>query len=93
MNEHQQILWQNMVDLIESYIDGQTEDFYGIVGKLEGALDAAEIEDNNLIKEWYDVWIPLEIQRSTENNNIDKSKALERLKNMKKFLLSKRMTF
>ena len=45
MDEHQHRLWKKMIDLIESYLSNETQDFYGIVGKLEGALDAI---DNNL---------------------------------------------
>jgi hypothetical protein len=39
MTEHQRRLWQGMVDLIQRYLDGETTDFYGTVGKLEGSLD------------------------------------------------------
>lgn len=87
MTEHQQRLWQTMIDLIQSYLEGKTEDFYGLVGKLEGALDASEIKDNTLINQWYDFWTPLEIRRAVEGNNVDKEKAIRELKNMKSFLL------
>ena len=89
MNEHQKRLWQSMIDLIQSYLNGDTEDFYSIVGKLEGALDASEIKDAALVNQWYDFWTPLEIRRAVEGNNINKSKAIEELTNMKFFLLSK----
>lgn len=89
MNEHQQRLWQNMIDLIQNYLNSETEDFCGIVGKLEGALDASEIKDADLINQWYDFWTPLEIRRAVEGNEVNKTDALEALKVMKKFLLSK----
>lgn len=89
MNEHQIRLWQGMIDSIESYLRGETEDFYGIVGELEGALDASEIKDEILIDEWYEFWTPLEIRRAVERNNVKKSKAIEELMGMKKFLLKK----
>ncbi len=89
MNEHQQRLWQNMIDLIRSCLNGETEDFYKVIGGLEGALDASEIKDEDLIHQWYDFWTPLEIRRAVEGNHINKVKALEELKGMQNFLLSK----
>mgnify|MGYP000051759367 CR=1 FL=1 len=86
MNEHQIRLWRGMIDSIESYLCGETEDFYGIVGNLEGALDASETKNEALIEEWYEFWTPLEIRRAVEGNNVTKSKAIEELKSMKKFL-------
>ena len=46
---HEQRLWQNMVDLIQNYLNGETKDFYGLIGQLEGALDASDIQDHALI--------------------------------------------
>lgn len=88
MNDHHQRLWQNMIDLIQSYIDGQTEDFCSVVGKLEGALDASEIHDNALVNQWYNFWTPLEISRALEGNDVDKEKAIRELNAMKVFLLA-----
>ena len=90
MNEHQQKLWQNMINLIQSYLDQETEDFSSVIGKLEGALDASEIKDTALINQWYDFWIPLEIRRAVEGNYVNKTKARIELINMKSFLLSKK---
>lgn len=86
MTDHQRQLWQSMIDQIQNYLDGKTEDFYGLVGNLEGALDASAITDDQLINRWYDFWTPLEIRRSIEGNNIDKQKGIQELKNMKNFL-------
>jgi hypothetical protein len=36
-----------MIDLIDSYLSNETQDFYGIVGKLKGALDTSEIKDKD----------------------------------------------
>lgn len=88
MTDHQQRLWQNMIDSIQSYLDGKTKDFYNLVGKLEGALDASDIKDDVLINKWYDFWTPLEIRRTIEGNNINKQKAIEELIRMKEFLLN-----
>jgi len=78
-----------MIDLIQSYLDEQTDDFYSIVGKLEGALDASEIKEEVLVSQWYDFWTPLEIRRAIEGNDVDKNKAIEELTAMKLFLLSR----
>jgi hypothetical protein len=76
-----------MIDAIQNYLDGKNEDFFGLVGKLEGALDASGIEDDILINQWYDFWTPLEIRRSIEGSNVNKQKAIEELTKMNKFLL------
>jgi len=87
MNEHQIRLWINMIGLIESYLSCETEDFYGIVGQLEGALDACEIKDNDLINQWYDFWVPLEIRRAVEGKEVNRTKAVEELTALKEFLM------
>ncbi len=76
-----------MISLIDSYINSTTHNFYGIVGDLEGALDASEIQDSDLIKQWYDVWTPLEIRRAVEGNAVNKTLAIEELSAMKSFLI------
>jgi hypothetical protein len=87
MNDHQQRLWQSMIDLIQTYLNEETKDFYGLVGELEGALDASDIQDNVLISRWYDFWTPLEVRRAIQGNNVDQQKAIEELFKMKEFLL------
>ena len=75
-----------MIDLIQGYLNGESNDFYGLVGKLEGALDVADIKDKKLINEWYDFWTPLETRRAIEGSKIDKQNAIIELKLMKEFL-------
>ena len=87
MNEHQQRLWESMVGLIDSYLNNEDRDFYEIVGKLEGALDASEIKDDSLITQWYDFWTPLEIRRAVEGKKPNKDNAIKELKAMRSFLL------
>ena len=89
MNEHQLRIWHSMIDLIQAYLDGNTDDFYGTVGQLEGALDASDIRDRVTIDQWYDFWTPLEARRAIEGNRVNKQKAIEELTRMKKFLRSK----
>ena len=87
MTYHQKRLWQSMIDLIQRYLNEETNDFYDLVGKLEGALDAADIKDKKLVSKWYDFWTPLETRRAIQGNNIDKEKATKELKMMQEFLL------
>lgn len=87
MTDYQRRLWKSMIDEIQHYLDGETEDFYGLVGRLEGALDAADIKNDQLINQWYDFWTPLETRRSIEGNDVNKQKAMNELINMKNFLL------
>ena len=87
MNEHQHKLWENMIGLIDSYLNDENQDFYTIVGKLEGALDASEIKDCNLINQWYDFWTTLETRRAVEGRQPNREKTVEELKAMKSFLV------
>lgn len=87
-NEHQRRIWKSMIDMIQCCIDCQACDFYAVVGKIEGALDAAEIKNDAIISQWYDFWLPLETRRAVEGNNVDTVKAIEELVAMKNFLLS-----
>lgn len=90
MNEHQQRLWQRMINAIDSYLSEEDEDFFKLVGDLEGNLDASEIKDSILIGEWYDFWTSLEIVRAValdEGNFVDKAEVIEDLEDMKRFLI------
>jgi hypothetical protein len=78
-----------MLEFIQEYLDGETDDFCSVVGKLEGALDAAEIKDKAIINEWYEKWIPLETRRAVKGNDVKKGDAMDELSAMKTFLLSK----
>ena len=79
---------QRMIDLISSYLNGNTVNFFNLVGSLESALDASEISDERLVKQWYDFWTPLEIRRAVEGNKVNQEKAIKELKAMKEFLLN-----
>ena len=86
--ERQYQLWKSMIDAVDSYINNETQDFSGTVGKLEEALDPSEFKDVDLISKWYDFWAPLENRRATEGNEVNKPKAMVELMAMKEFLLS-----
>lgn len=76
-----------MIDVIDSYLSNEIQDFYGIIGKLEGALDASAIQDNDLVNQWYDFWTPLETRRAVEGKEVNRDKAIEELTAMKSFLI------
>lgn len=87
MNNHQKRLWKEMIELIQSYLDSQEKDFNKLVGNLEGALDATEINDTALINQWYEFWTPLEIHRALNRSNTEPQSMKKELKSMQKFLI------
>jgi L-rhamnose mutarotase len=88
MTDHQKRLWRSMIEEIQNFLDGKSNNFFNLVGNLEGALDASEISDENIVKQWYQYWTPLEIMRAIQGNNIDRIKAQQELINMRNFLLN-----
>ncbi len=87
LNDHQLRLWHRMIHLIQKYLKGESNDFFGTVGELEGALYAAEIKDRNLVQRWFDFWEPLEIQRAVDGTCTDRLAVKKNLVAMKQFLL------
>ena len=55
-----------MIDMISQYLEHTSSDFYSLVGNLEGALDASELKDTELVTKWYEYWGPLEIRRANQ---------------------------
>lgn len=88
MNKHQSRLLNHMILTMQDYIDEKADDFYVIVGILEGALDASEIRDRKFIDQWYDYWTPLEARRASEGGKVNRHEAVKELEAMKAFLLS-----
>ena len=62
--------------------------YFDLVYELEGALDAGEFKDQNLVLQWYDYWTPLEILYATKGNNVLLEEINEFLKSMESFLKS-----
>ncbi|HFD32193.1 MAG TPA: hypothetical protein ENJ28_05740 [Gammaproteobacteria bacterium] len=69
MNEHQKRLLKQMINLINQYRKGQVK-YSNFVGELEGALDAGEFKDNEMIEKWYDLWTNLEIMNALKGNEV-----------------------
>ncbi len=70
LNDHQVRLWRRMLQLIEEFRCGKLK-YYEFVGALEGALDAGEFRDKDLVDKWYDFWTPLEIVRAQNGSRVD----------------------
>lgn len=87
-NEHQSRLWHSMIQSIEDFRKGKSQ-YYDFVGELEGALDAGDFQDKDLIEQWYDFWIPLESLRAQKGNNITIEEANKYLSDMETFLRSR----
>jgi len=86
-NEHQSRIWHGMLKTIYSFRKGEIS-YRKLVYGLEGFLDAGEFVDQNLIKQWYDYWTPLEILYSTKGNNVKLDDSYTYLFDMEFFLLA-----
>lgn len=87
-NKHQLRLWNSMIQSIEDFRKGKLQ-YYDFVGELEGALDAGEFQDKNLVELWYDFWTPLESLRAQKGNNVTIEEANKYLSDMEMFLRSR----
>lgn len=87
-NEHQIRLWESMNTLVDDYLENKITFDY-LVPSLEGILDSIEIKDKDIVKEWYDVWTPLEIINAEKDTNISNQDKEKVAKEMKKYLLRK----
>lgn len=87
-NEHQLRLWNSMIQSIEDFRKGKLQ-YYDFVGELEGALDAGEFQDMNLVEQWYDFWTPLESLRAQKGNNVTIKETNKYLSDMESFLRSR----
>lgn len=89
-DEHQLRIWKEMIEKINDYLSG-SEDYRVFVKRLEGLLDASEIKDQDLIKEWYKFWTPLEIynaDRIDTGKEAKKEEIIGEIKAMSEFLIN-----
>lgn len=68
LTEHQRRLFKHMIQLLDLYRRGDVK-FSSLVGELEGALDAAELQAD-LARQWYQIWTPLEITRAVRGEGV-----------------------
>jgi len=87
-NEHQLRIWRTMIKLTNNYLEGRINFGY-LVNSLEGALDASEITDNKLTRQWYDFWTPLEAINAEIEIKISNKEKLRVVREMLNFLMSK----
>jgi hypothetical protein len=84
-NEHQSRLWNSMLKSIADFREEKVK-YYDFVGALEGALDAGEFQNKDLIQKWYDYWTPLEILRAQKGHNVTIKEAEKYISDMESFL-------
>ena len=87
MNEHQKRLLKQMINLINQYRKGQVK-YSNFVGELEGALDAGEFKDNEMIEKWYELWTNLEIMNALKGNEVRLEEVSNDIDEMESFLIS-----
>lgn len=87
LGDHQSRLWQRMLQLIEDFRQGKVS-YYDFVGALEGALDAGEFKDKDLIDRWYDLWTPLETVRAQCGNGVNVESVEHYVSDMEAYLKS-----
>jgi hypothetical protein len=68
-SDHQRRLLQNMLSAMSSYRQGKMP-FSRMVGELEGALDAGDFKDEDMLKTWYDVWTDLETLNALSGDSV-----------------------
>lgn len=74
-----------MLESIRAFRQGKLQ-YYNFVGALEGALDASEFRDKNLVERWYDHWTPLESVRAQKGNDVTVEEVDDYLRDMETFL-------
>ena len=87
-NEHQSSLWNGMLKFIEDFRKGKLQ-YYDLVYELEGALDAGEFKNKNLVEQWYKFWVPLEILSAQKGNSVTIEEVNKYLSDMESFLRSR----
>ena len=84
-NAHQSKIWFSMIKSIADFRKGELR-YFDLVYNLEGALDAGEFEDSNLLEEWYIFWTPLEILYAVKGNSVTAKDANKYIADMESFL-------
>ena len=70
-----------MLESIRDFRQGKLQ-HYNFVSALEGALDASEFLDKNLVERWYDHWTPLESVRAQKGNDVTVEEVDDYLRDM-----------
>lgn len=85
LNDHQSRLWSGMLQLIEDFQQGNLR-YCDFLDALEGALDAGEFRDRNLVEKWCEFWTPLEIVRAQRGNEVSVEEVKNYVFNMREYL-------
>ncbi len=86
-NKLQSKLWANMLELIKKFRKEEIN-YSELIYRLEGALDAGDYQNEELVKQWYDYWTPLEIEYVNKGNNVSIGDINGYLSDMELFLES-----
>jgi hypothetical protein len=86
-NEHQIRLWKRMIDAVEKYYRKDLS-LFNLVGWLESSLDAGEFKDEELLKEWDDLCLQIEIWNALKEDGqeIPMDKVEQDVSHMEAFL-------
>lgn len=90
-NEHQVRLWKKMVDFLEEYRNDKRS-LESLVDTLENSLDAGEFKDQELVRNWYKFWTPLETYRAVkldQNEPAIPEEIMPQIEAMRSFLTDK----
>lgn len=84
-NNNQSKLWHKILQSIEAFRKEEIS-YCDLVYSLEGTLDAGELKNEEIIKQWYDLWTPLEIWSATKGDRATIEDVDQRLSDMESFL-------
>lgn len=87
MTAHQMRLWGRMHQHIDQYRNGKIS-FGELVLNLERTLDACEFKNQDLVKEWYEFWGPLEIRAALYGSFVKQKDVADELDAFERFLSS-----
>jgi hypothetical protein len=79
------VLWHRMIELIESYKNGHVR-FPKLVNGLEGIMDAQDLSDKLIVKQWYELWTPLEIRNAGNRGNVKIQEVLREVEALESFI-------
>jgi hypothetical protein len=88
INELQKRLWADMLKAMVGYRKGELS-YSNFINKLEGAWQAGEYKENELIEKWFDLWCPFEILSATKGDSTTIEDVDKYLLEMELFLKSK----
>jgi hypothetical protein len=84
---HQQRILRKMLELIASYEQSGII-LSQLVDELEAAVNAGEFREQDFVRQWYELWAPLEITRAVKHSDATEMDVKNDLKVLRAFLLT-----